>query len=327
MNCIKPIMLKSGMLVPCGQCELCQSASRTEKSVLVQLHCLSYERMPLFIGLTYNDSHLVFGRCGNPTLYRPHLSEFIKRYKRNYSLTCDRFTYVACGEYGDTYQRPHYHAIFFGDDKLHELWLKDVHFAEDFLTDEWQHGYVDINEAQWSGIHYVTKYCLKDGQDVPQGSVKPFFVSSNGIGIAWLKSTEAALIRRKLRYLVTHADELYSNIYLGDLNWNDPRERINYIEQAIDQLRYYMPDFRVKLPSGQSAYLPRKLRRKLVGSFEHPLDNPMWMFQTLQELLETEKYLQLNGEYDCTHDVSIAQQNRLNHINVIRQRISKRKHS
>lgn len=319
-------MLKSGVLVPCGQCELCQSANRTEKSVLVQLHCESYERMPLFIGLTYNPSNLPIGRCGNPTLHRPHLSDFIKRYKRNYALTCDRFTYVCCGEYGDTYDRPHYHAIWFGDDALHDLWLKDVHFAEDFLTDEWKHGFVDVNEAQWSGIHYVTKYCLKDGQDVLPGSVKPFFVSSNGIGIAWLKSTEAAVIRRKLRYLTEHCDELYSQIYLGDMDWQSPRERISFIEQAIDMLRSYMPDFRVRLPSGQYAYLPRKLKRKLVGSFEHPLDNPLWMFMTLQELLETEKYLQVNGEYDATHDVSIAQQNRLNHISIIRQRISKRKH-
>lgn len=326
MNCVKPIMLKSGVLVPCGQCELCQSASRTEKSVLVQLHCEAYERMPLFMGLTYNDEHLPIGRCGNPTLHRPHLSEFIKRYKRNYALTCDKFSYVACGEYGDTYNRPHYHTIWFGDDQLHDLWLKNVHYAEDFMTAEWMHGFVDVNEAQWSGIHYVTKYCLKDGQDVPAGSVKPFFVSSNGIGMSWLKSEAAAQIRRKLNYLVTHADDLYSTIYLGDMDWSNPRERIAFITEAVDRLRYYMPDFRVTLLSGQRAYLPRKLRRKLVGSFEHPLDNPLWMFNTLTELLETEKYLEINGEYDATHDVSIAQQNRLNHINVIRQRISKRKH-
>lgn len=332
MNCIKPIMLKSGLLVPCGQCELCQSASRTEKSVLVQLHCVAYERMPMFLTLTYDDQHLIYGRCGEPSLHRPHLSEFIKKYKRDYSLTCDKFSYVACGEYGDKNNstvgvaRPHYHAIWFGDDQLHDLWLKDVHFAEDFLASEWTHGYVDVNEALWSGIHYVTKYCLKDGQDVPKGSVKPFFVSSNGIGLSWLKSEKASLIRRKLSYLVSHADELYSNIYLGDMDWSNSRERINFIEDAINQLRFYMPDFRITLPSGQRAYLPRKLRRRLLGSFEHPLDNPMYLYNSLCELYETEKYLAVNGEYDATHDVSIAQQNRLNHIDIIRKRISKRKH-
>lgn len=325
MNCVKPIMLKSGILVPCGQCELCQSASRSEKSVLVQMHCEAYERMPLFIGLTYSPEQRPYTKDGNVTLHRPHLSEFLKRYKRNYSLTCERFTYVACGEYGDSYGNPHYHAIWFGDDSLHDLWLKDVHFAEDFLSDEWGHGFVDINEAKWSGIHYVTKYCLKDGQECPPGSVKPFFVSSNGIGMSWLKSEQAAKIRSQLRYLVKHSDELYSQIYLGDMNWNDARDRINFIQQAIEQLRYYMPNFRIKLPSGQDAFVPRKLRRKLVGTFEHPLDNPMWMFNTLNELLETEKYLAQYGDYDSQHDVPMMQQNRIYHISLIRQRISQRK--
>lgn len=282
--------------------------------------------MPLFISLTYAPEKRPLSRFGEVTLHRPHLSEFIKRYKRNYSLTCDKFSYVACGEYGDTYGAPHYHAIWFGDDSLHDLWLKDVHFAEDFLASEWTYGFVDVNEAQWSGIHYVTKYCLKDGQNYPKGSVKPFFVSSNGIGMCWLKTEKAAKVRRQLNYLVQHADEIYSQVYLGDLNWNDPRERLAAFQSALDSMRYYIPDFRITLPSGQRAYLPRKLKRKLVGSFEHPLDNPLWMFNTITELLETEKYLAVNGVYDSTHDVTIAQQTRLQHISIIKQRISKRLH-
>ena len=58
MECLKPIQLKNGYIVPCGKCTLCQSKIRTEKSVLVQLHCDSFDRMPLFIGLSYNDENL-----------------------------------------------------------------------------------------------------------------------------------------------------------------------------------------------------------------------------------------------------------------------------
>lgn len=328
MNCIKPIMLKSGLLVPCGKCLLCQSQNRTEKSVLVQLHTESYTRMPLFLTLTYAPEYLPRLENGNPTLCRSDLSAFIKKYKRDFALSCDRLTYFGCGEYGDQEDatfRSHYHLIWFGDDRLHDLWLHDVHFAEDFMSDQWQHGFVDIEEANWARIHYVTKYVMKEEQQCPDGAVKPFCVTSNGIGNAWLKSMQAAKMRETLKILSYNADDIYEHICLSDINWHDSRERLHYLRDAVSFLRPYMPDFRVTLPSGQKAFLPRKLRRKLIGSFEHFSDNPMWIYDFLSECLRTEEYLQVNGDYDRSHDIAQADEVRLARIQKIKDRISKKR--
>lgn len=284
--------------------------------------------MPLFLTLTYAPDHLPLGKKGNPSLKREDLSSFIKRYKRDFSLNCDRLTYFGCGEYGDPEDhtfRSHYHLIWFGDDQLHDLWLHDVHFAEDFLSEHWQNGYCDVEEAQWSGIHYVTKYVLKDAQQCPEGSIKPFCVTSNGIGLGWLKSLKAAMIRKQLLYLVKHADDVYSDIYFGEIPFRDSyRAIVHFLDEKIESIRKYMPDFRITLPSGQKAYLPRKLRRRLIGSFEHPLDNPLWVYNKLVDLRDTYDYADKYFDYDQKHELSAHQEQQLDVINKIRQRISKR---
>lgn len=284
--------------------------------------------MPLFLTLTYAPDHLPLGKKGNPSLKREDLSSFIKRYKRDFSLNCDRLTYFGCGEYGDPEDhtfRSHYHLIWFGDDQLHDLWLHDVHFAEDFLSEHWQNGYCDVEEAQWSGIHYVTKYVLKDAQQCPEGSIKPFCVTSNGIGLGWLKSMKAAQIRQQLRLLMDNRFDIYSDINLGDIpHGADHRSIVHCLDDMIEPLRKYMPDFRIVLPSGQRAYLPRKLRRRLVGSFEHFSDNPMWLYDFLVQLRDTHQYLIDNAAYDSAHEITAKQEKQLDVINKIRQRILKR---
>lgn len=61
-----------------------------------------------FLTLTYSDDHLP----SNENLKPQDLQKFFKRLRRQIEPSTLR--YFACGEYGETTQRPHYHAALFG---------------------------------------------------------------------------------------------------------------------------------------------------------------------------------------------------------------------
>ncbi|QXP44174.1 MAG: replication initiator protein [Arizlama microvirus] len=133
MQCTKPIRIfpkrkaqgllpsdyPDGLLVPCGKCLACRIKKREEWS-LRMLHEIESHEDSIFLTLTYDDAHLPI--CNS--LCPQDLQKFFKRlrkllspYRKNDfpSAYCNRsIKYFACGEYGDTTHRPHYHAIIFG---------------------------------------------------------------------------------------------------------------------------------------------------------------------------------------------------------------------
>ena len=285
MNCLHPVKLKNGTVVSCGKCDLCLSSYRNDWSVRLQIHAGFYSKMPLFITLTYDDDHVVY--ADEPTLVRSDVSLFLKRYKEKYKLRNDHFSYFGCGEYGDKLHRPHYHLLFFGDDRLFELYQQSSRIAEKDLYDNWHNGFVDVGIADWSGIHYVTKYVLKqiDGVNCYDDVLPQFTLCSRGLGNKWFESKECALIKSRISYYIAHRieilDEVNKELNLTGEYGNDIRS----IKRAVDTFEKYVPQFNTVLPSGKIAPLPRYFRRKLIGSFEHFKDNPFWFYQYLRKLL------------------------------------------
>lgn len=326
MNCLDPIHLKNGLWVPCGHCLLCESYKRIEKSVCVQMHVDNYGRMPLFIGLTYAPEwlpyrHTVSGRYWRgaevqsivddderkrfvPSVYRADVSAFIKAYKRVHNLTNDKFTYFGCGEYGDEgdaygVHRPHYHLIWFGDTFLESLFDQDVQKAERWLAEFWQYGNVDICPAEWGGIHYTTKYCLKDHQNVPDGAHDVFTIMGQRLGYNWLNSLQAEQIRQQYLYLQFNKDRIFADLAdMQPAHGADIYERLEALKVQRDYLQKIMPDFRITLPSGQRALLPRKLKRKVIGTFKSLFDNPFLVFEDIRQSIDSYEYLLDHPESD-----------------------------
>ena len=63
-----------------------------------------------FITLTYNDNNLPH----DLSLNHSHFQKFFKRLRK--SLPFKTVRYYMCGEYGDEFKRPHYHACIFNHD-------------------------------------------------------------------------------------------------------------------------------------------------------------------------------------------------------------------
>ena len=157
--------------VPCGHCLACRIA-RTREWTVRLLHESEFWEDTSFVTLTYDDEHLPL----NGSLVPRDLTLFFKKLRKD--LGDKKIKYYACGEYGDTYGRPHYHAIIFG------LSPKDKKLIED----NWQKGFVKIGCVTYDSCRYVAGYVQKklygkaSKEYEEKGIIAPFSRMSKGLG-------------------------------------------------------------------------------------------------------------------------------------------------
>ena len=98
------------------------------------VHEAQTSKVGCFLTLTINDENMVkngfwynhprYGDIWMPpySVYKRSLQLFFKRVRKHFVLNIDgkqvyqKFKYFACGEYGEKYSRPHYHACLLGID-------------------------------------------------------------------------------------------------------------------------------------------------------------------------------------------------------------------
>lgn len=156
---IEPIQLK------CGQCIGCRLERSRQWAVRCVLEAKQHEENS-FITLTYDDEHLPSALSSDSerihsTLDKTDLQKFWKRLRKH--LNGRKIRYFACGEYGEQFSRPHYHAILFGykfEKELREVNGKPVWVAPELL-DVWQQGLVSADEVSFESCAYVARYNLK----------------------------------------------------------------------------------------------------------------------------------------------------------------------
>lgn len=198
--------------IPCGQCIGC----RLEKSRQWAIRCVYEAQMydsNCFITLTYDNEHLP----KDHSLKLEHFQKFFKllrkRFKGEKSIFDESrgkhirpIRYFHCGEYGDEYSRPHYHACVFNFDfPDKELWktTNGVNlYTSEICNSIWKKGYCVIGDVTFDSAAYVARYITKklnnddeaytrinfiDGEIFP---VKPEYATmsrNGGIGKEWFK--------------------------------------------------------------------------------------------------------------------------------------------
>lgn len=209
MKCLSPVTIRNPVYgkslsvhgempmkyiqVPCGHCAACL-ANKRQDWIFRLSQQFSVSHNCYFITLTYNDEHLPLTDRGHPTLVKKDFQDYMKRfrdrlcdhplrwYNRHHLPLPDEYRamkYFACGEYGDTFQRPHYHFIIFNC----PLQGKQLYNA---IFDSWQHGFIRYDNLTGARIGYVTKYSLKQYDDKPEDCEPPFFLCSKGMGVSFL---------------------------------------------------------------------------------------------------------------------------------------------
>lgn len=164
--------------IPCGQCVECRlknSRDWANRCMLeTQNHTDNY-----FITLTYAPEYLPIGEKINietgeilpeksGTLKPKDLQDFLKRLRRHweYKYKITGIKFYACGEYGEQYARPHYHAIIFGlpiyDLKAdHKSKKGNMNYTSDEIEKIWGKGRIAIGTVTWDSCAYTARYILK----------------------------------------------------------------------------------------------------------------------------------------------------------------------
>lgn len=144
--------------VPCGRCIGC----RLERSRQWAVRCMMEAQLHAensFITLTYSPSNVPVD--GN--LDVSHFQKFMKRLRK--MLAPEKVTFFHCGEYGDSFQRPHYHACIFGygfpDRKLFTVRDGVRLYRSETLERLWPAGFSTVGDVTFQSAAYVARYVTK----------------------------------------------------------------------------------------------------------------------------------------------------------------------
>lgn len=129
--------------LPCGGCIGCRTSYAKAWALRCQLELQQHDRGS-FTTLTYDNDHVP------GTLSKRDLQLYIKRVRK--ALGAGRpLRFFACGEYGETNRRPHYHAILYGVD------VRD----RELLDDAWGIGRTQTVNVTPGAIAYTAGYTSK----------------------------------------------------------------------------------------------------------------------------------------------------------------------
>ena len=180
--------------LPCGQCIGCRLQRSREWAARCVFEASRHEHN-CFITLTYAPE------CLPPdgSLHYEEFQAFIKRLRRRVQYHSDlKIRFFMCGEYGEHFSRPHYHAIIFGYDFPDKVfWSRNNGhplYRSPMLEELWPFGYCTVGDVTFESAAYVARYVTKkitgkDADDWYQGREPEFCQCSRKPGIArdWIE--------------------------------------------------------------------------------------------------------------------------------------------
>lgn len=193
--------------LPCGQCIGCRITRSREWAVRC-FHEQQLHDQTAFITLTYNDENLPEDRG----LHVEHWQQFARALRFNMKQRQGKkykgFRYFHCGEYGQEEQRPHYHALIYGENFNHdkEKWKQNKHkdwiYTSQELQSVWGKGFCTLGDLTYESAAYCARYTIKkvtgpraeqaytrtDPKTGKTWKVKPEYVTMSrrpGIGKDW----------------------------------------------------------------------------------------------------------------------------------------------
>jgi len=147
------------LTVSCKQCTGCRQ-EYARQWAMRNIHEASLWLNNIFITLTYNDQNLP----EHNQLVKKDFQDFMKRLRKNKKAnTKNPIRFFHCGEYGEKFGRPHYHAILFNTNFNDR---KPIHGQKNLTTSDtlkklWGKGHVSIGDVTFQSASYVAGYVQK----------------------------------------------------------------------------------------------------------------------------------------------------------------------
>lgn len=225
MKCRYPILLRDDKnrqyYVPCGKCAWCRKRIRDEWFFRFKNETKD-SLFNRFVTFTYSEEFLpskVNEETGEIMLGVVNKMD-VQRFVKSMRNDGYKFRYFIASEYGKKGTiRPHYHGLFFSNEKIP-------------FKEYWNNGFVVDLPAKDGSFKYITKYCLK-GSNVPDGYPDNFRLMSRrpGIGSNFVYKGEPYILTPGgLKVVPGH---FYKRKYLNSLN---DKLRASVVDQNIDYL-------------------------------------------------------------------------------------------
>jgi len=283
MACYNIKFCKDGVTPrPCGYCIFCRMALARDYS-LRALHESTTALSSYFITLTFSKDNCPVA------ISKRDLQLFFKRLRHHTD-----FTYLACGEYGEDYSRPHYHVILFNPDLESSIFRNQYGYPQSELLDKaWPLGFHTIDIFTTGRAQYVSQYTLKKFTDLSErisdidfttGEIKqkPFQLLSP-LGRSWFLSNWTDLLKGYVTY--------------GSVKYRIPRFYLDLLYELTLPLcekgRSYLYPLRSSISSSQrdrikSFFSDRELKaRSAVYDFEDVLRNAEARLINLQDFIRS----------------------------------------
>lgn len=144
----------SNLQIPCGRCIGCL-LERARQWAVRCMHESQMHELNCFVTLTYEDDNVL-------SLDYKHFQDFLKRLRKGARKP---IRFFACGEYGELFFRPHFHALLFGIDFTDKKLFRERDgvrlYESPALQKCWGHGFATVGEVTFQSAGYVARYCLK----------------------------------------------------------------------------------------------------------------------------------------------------------------------
>lgn len=182
--------------LPCGWCIGCRLERRRQWAVRC-MHEARLHEENAFVTLTYNDENVP-----QEGLRYMDFQLFMKRLRHH----AGPLRFYMCGEYGEQFSRPHYHACLFGygfPDKRY-LCTRDGNkvYRSPLLESLWSFGFSSIGEVNYTTASYVAGYIVDKvvgdkAEEHYAGRVPEFNRMSlkPGIGAGWFERYSMGIVQ------------------------------------------------------------------------------------------------------------------------------------
>ena len=150
--------------LPCGQCVGCRLERSRQWAVRCMHEASLYDRN-CFVTLTYDADHVgVSLQYSEFQKFMKRLRQYVRR--RFTSARERRVRFYMCGEYGEQFARPHFHACLFNFDFPDKAYLcrspggSHVYRSAD-LEKLWRFGFSSVGDVNFQSAAYVARYVMK----------------------------------------------------------------------------------------------------------------------------------------------------------------------
>lgn len=267
--------------LPCGQCIGC----RLERSRIWAIRCVHEASLydhNSFITLTYSDQNLPQYN----SLQVSDFQKFMKRLRKAHPNQKIRFFH--CGEYGDRFQRPHYHACLFNidfPDKKHWKTINDQKlYTSEKLQSLWSLGHTSVGTVTFESAAYVARYVTKKITG-PLAEGHYMEIDRSTGEILSERVPEYTTMSRRPGIAKAWFDKYYTDVY--------PSDFITLRGKKLSPPKFYNSQYELLYPH---EYQKIKARRKTLAN-KHADNNTVDRL-AVREFLQHERFNKLRRSYE-----------------------------